>query len=99
VDKLPWDAIFSAEFFGQYKPDLVVYQKAAAYLGFEADEVMLVAAHPGDLDAAKKAGLRTAYVARPMEYGSLAKFENADNHQFDFKVTSFYELARALRFL
>jgi 2-haloacid dehalogenase len=94
---LPWDAIFSAELFGQYKPDLEVYQKAAALLGFSAGEVMLVAAHPSDLEAAKKAGLRTAYVSRPMEYGSLAKAENADKHQFDFKVASFYELASALR--
>jgi 2-haloacid dehalogenase len=94
---LPWDVIFSAELFGQYKPDLEVYQKAAAYLGFPASEVMLVAAHPGDLEAAKRAGLRTAFVSRPMEYGALSKAENADNHQFDFKVSSFYELASKLR--
>jgi 2-haloacid dehalogenase len=94
---LPWDVIFSAELFGQYKPDLEVYQKAAAYLGFPATEVMLVAAHPGDLEAAKRAGLRTAFVSRPMEYGALSKAENADNHQFDFKVSSFYELAAKLR--
>ena len=94
---LPWDVIFSAELFGQYKPDLEVYQKAAAYLGFANNEVMLVAAHPGDLEAAKKAGLRTAFVSRPMEYGALSKAENADNHHFDFKVASFYELANSLK--
>jgi 2-haloacid dehalogenase len=94
---LPWDVIFSAELFGQYKPDLEVYQKAAAYLGFANHEVMLVAAHPGDLEAAKKAGLRTAFVSRPMEYGALSKAENADNHHFDFKVASFYELASSLK--
>ena len=30
---------------------------------------MLVAAHPGDLRAARDAGLMTAYVDRPLEYG------------------------------
>jgi 2-haloacid dehalogenase len=95
---LPWDVIFSAELFGQYKPDLEVYQKAAAYLGFANEEVMLVAAHPGDLEAAKRAGLRTAFISRPMEYGALAKAEHADKHNFDFKVTSFYELAHAMRY-
>jgi 2-haloacid dehalogenase len=93
---LPWDTIFSAELFGQYKPDMEVYQKAAALLGFAANEVMLVASHPGDLEAAKRAGLRTAYVSRPLEYGHVEKAETGHGHEFDFKVTSFYELADAL---
>ena len=33
-------------------------------------EVMMVAAHPGDLQGAKKEGLRTAYVHRPLENGT-----------------------------
>jgi 2-haloacid dehalogenase len=93
---LPWDCILSAELFGQYKPDLEVYQKAAKYLGYANNEVMLVAAHPGDLEAAKRAGLRTAYVSRPLEYGSVDKAESAQGHDFDFKVNSFYELATAI---
>jgi 2-haloacid dehalogenase len=93
---LPWDCILSAELFGQYKPDLEVYQKAAMYLGYSAHEVMLVAAHPGDLEAAKRAGLRTAYVSRPLEYGSVEKAETAQGHEFDFKVSSFYELASSI---
>ena len=93
---LPWDCILSAEIFGQYKPDLAVYQKAAQYLGFASNEVMLVASHPGDLEAAKRAGLRAAYVSRPLEYGSLEKAESANGHDFDFKVNSFLELAESL---
>jgi 2-haloacid dehalogenase len=93
---LPWDAIFSAELFGQYKPDLEVYQKAADLLGFARNEVMLVAAHPSDLEAAKRAGLRTAFVSRPMEYGSIDKAESADSHEFDYKVGDFNELADLL---
>ncbi len=93
---LPWDTIFSAELFGQYKPDLAVYQKAADLLGFARSEVMLVAAHPSDLEAAKRAGLSTAFVSRPLEYGSVEKAETADGHQFDFKVSDFNELANLL---
>jgi 2-haloacid dehalogenase len=94
---LPWDTVFSAEIFGHYKPDVQVYQGAAKLLGLAPSEVMLVAAHPDDLEAAKHAGLRTAFVSRPMEYGSLAKAESANAHDFDFKVSSFYELAELLR--
>jgi 2-haloacid dehalogenase len=93
---LPWDTIFSAELFNHYKPDPEVYQRAADLLGFSRDEVMLVASHPGDLEAAKRAGLRAAYVSRPLEYGSIDKAERADGHDFDFKVESFYELADLL---
>jgi 2-haloacid dehalogenase len=35
----------------------------------EAGELMLVAAHPWDLGGARNAGLRTALVDRPLEYG------------------------------
>ena len=94
---LPWDCILSAEIFGQYKPDLAVYQKAAQYLGFAPHEVMLVASHPSDLEAAKRAGLRSAYVSRPLEYGSLEKAETAQGHDFDCEVESFLELADLLR--
>ena len=32
-------------------------------------ELMLVAAHPGDLKAARRVGLQTAFIHRPLEYG------------------------------
>ncbi len=66
---LPWDCIISTELFGAYKPDPSTYQGAVALLDRQADEVMLVAAHLGDLRAARAVGLRTAYVARPAEWG------------------------------
>jgi 2-haloacid dehalogenase len=58
---------------------------------------MLVASHPSDLEAAKRAGLHAAYVSRPLEYGSIEKAETADGHDFDYKVKSFYELADLLK--
>ena len=36
---------------------------------------MMVAAHSGDLKAAQKLGLKTAFVARPTEYGPLQKYD------------------------
>ena len=66
---LPWDCVLSAELFGRYKPDPAVYTGAAAMLGLAPAQVMMVAAHPSDLLAAQRAGLRTAYVARPLEWG------------------------------
>ena len=66
---LPWDCVISAELFHHYKPDAEAYLGCADLLGVSPDQLMLVAAHPGDLRAARAAGLKTAYVARPLEYG------------------------------
>ncbi len=66
---LPWDCVISAELFHHYKPDREAYLGCADLLGVAPDELMLVAAHPGDLRAARDAGLKTAYVDRPLEYG------------------------------
>lgn len=64
---ISWDGIFSCEFLQYYKPDPKAYQKAAGLLGLRPDQVMMCAAHENDLNAAKKAGLRTAYVHVPAE--------------------------------
>ena len=62
---LPWDRVLSAEQFHQYKPDREVYLGAAVALDCKPAELMMVAAHPGDLEAARACGLRTAFVSRP----------------------------------
>ena len=66
---LPWDCILGAELVRHYKPDREVYQSAADFLNLTPAEVMMVAAHLGDLRAAKGVGLKTAFVPRPLEYG------------------------------
>ncbi len=66
---LCWDCVLSAELAGHYKPDPEVYQTAAALLGLEPREVMMVAAHNGDLEGSKAVGFRTAFVHRPREFG------------------------------
>ena len=66
---LPWDVICSSDVFGHYKPDPETYLGAARLLSLEPGELMLAAAHNGDLAAARKLGLQTAFFARPTEYG------------------------------
>lgn len=59
--------IISAEDFKAYKPDPKVYLGAVEKLGVKPGEVAMVAAHLGDLDAARHSGLRTIYVERKGE--------------------------------
>lgn len=66
---LPFDCILSAELAGSYKPDPRVYHLPSGYFGLRPDQVLMVACHPSDLAGARQAGLRTAYVPRPLEWG------------------------------
>jgi 2-haloacid dehalogenase len=66
---LPWDMVFGADLFRHYKPDPETYVGACGLLRLDPDEVMLAAAHPSDLAGAQRSGLRTAFVARPLEFG------------------------------
>ncbi|MHB1133707.1 MAG: haloacid dehalogenase type II [Chloroflexota bacterium] len=93
---LPWDCIFASDLFGAYKPDAAVYQGAARLLGLAPAEVMLVAAHTNDLLGARVAGLRTAFVARPLEWGPAAPPEPAPPEPFDVVAGDFLHLAEQL---
>jgi 2-haloacid dehalogenase len=93
---LPWDVILSAEFFGHYKPDPEVYLGAARLLDLPPDRVMMVAAHRGDLAAAREVGLRTALVHRPLEFGPDREVDLAPDARFDYSVMDFHELADRL---
>ena len=66
---LRFDCLVSAELAGVYKPAPELYLTAARLLRVEPAQLMLVASHPWDLAGARKAGLRTALVDRPLEYG------------------------------
>ncbi len=66
---LPWDVITATELFRHYKPDPETYLGAAKLLGLAPAQVMMAAAHNGDLKAARAVGLKTAFWARPTEYG------------------------------
>jgi 2-haloacid dehalogenase len=93
---LPWDMVLSAELFGHYKPDPEVYRGAASLLGRAPGQVMLVAAHNGDLLAAQREGLGTAFVPRPREHGPGQTTDLAPEHDFDVVAKDFGELAEKL---
>jgi 2-haloacid dehalogenase len=93
---LPWDCILGAELVRHYKPDREVYQSAADILDLEVGDVMMVAAHLGDLAAAKGVGLRTAFVARPLEFGSSGKPDLEANSSVDISAKDFNDLAAQL---
>jgi 2-haloacid dehalogenase len=93
---LPWDLVLSAELFEHYKPDREVYLGAARLLGLKPEQVMMVAAHNNDLDAAKRLGLKTAFVARPTEYGPLQVRDFKAEGDWDIVARDFDEIADRL---
>ena len=90
---LPWDLVMSAELFAHYKPDPETYLGAAKLLCLRPDEVMMVAAHNHDLKAAQKLGLKTAFVARPTEYGPLQKYDFEARGDWDIVAKDFGGIA------
>jgi 2-haloacid dehalogenase len=93
---LPWDVILGAEVARAYKPTPQAYLGSAALLNLEPPQVMLVAAHNSDLAAASAVGLRTAFVARPQEYGPHQKRDFKAEREWDVVCASFGELADAM---
>ncbi|BBZ63323.1 haloacid dehalogenase, type II [Mycolicibacterium monacense] len=93
---LPWDCVLSAELFRHYKPDPEAYLGCADLLDVAPDELMLVAAHRSDLRAAREAGLRTAYVSRPLEYGPGRQVRMPAEGEFDVLASDFLDLADQL---
>jgi 2-haloacid dehalogenase len=93
---LPWDCILGAELVRHYKPDREVYQSAADFLGLNVGDVMMVAAHLGDLRAAKGVGLRTGFVPRPQEYGPGGKPDLQPDSAVDVTAKDFNDLASQL---
>jgi 2-haloacid dehalogenase len=90
---LPWDCVLSAQLFSAYKPDARSYLGAARLLGLQPSHVMMVAAHVGDLQAAASAGLRTAYVPRPLEWGPSGRQPEPADPIFDVVASDFASLA------
>jgi len=93
---LPWDCVISAELFHHYKPDREAYRGCADLLGVQPEQLMLVAAHPSDLKAARASGLKTGYVDRPLEHGPAGEPHNVEPDEFDVVATDFVDLAEQL---
>ena len=93
---LPWDCILGAEVARHYKPDPESYLTAVALLGLTPEQVMMTAAHQGDLLAAQKVGLRAGFVPRPMEHGPDVTPDPTPDPSFDVVATDFTDLARQM---
>src|SRR2546423_1608721 len=93
---LPWDVVLGAETARAYKPLPQAYLASAELLNLKPAQVMLVAAHNGDLAAAAECGLRTAFVARPMEHGPNQKRDVKADRDWDVVTDSFTNLAKAM---
>jgi 2-haloacid dehalogenase len=94
--RLPWDVILGAETARAYKPQPAAYLGSAELLNLEPGQVMLVAAHNGDLAAAAKVGLRTAFAARPTEHGPHQSRDLKPERDWDVVTDSFTGLAKAM---
>ena len=93
---LPWDMVLGAEVVKHYKPQPEAYLKSAEMLGLPPEQCMLTAAHNGDLIAASKCGFKTAFVARPTEYGPNQTKDLEPEAEFNVVADNFVELAKTL---
>ena len=93
---LPWDAILGAEVAQAYKPAPEAYLRTLDILAMRPDEVCVVAAHNGDLAAARACGLRTAFVPRPAEHGPGQTTDLRPEQDWDVVAEDFGALADKL---
>jgi 2-haloacid dehalogenase len=93
---LPWDVVIGSDVTRCYKPRPEAYLRAAAILELEPGQVMLVAAHNGDLAAARRAGLATAFVPRPTEHGPAQTSDLRPESDWDVVAVDVIDLARQL---
>ena len=95
---LPWDAVLGSDIVRHYKPDREMYLSAPFYLDLKPEEVLMCAAHFGDLKAAASCGLRTAFIYRPKEYGNgnVGVPDTAKPGDFDVVCESIVDLAQRL---
>ena len=96
---LGWDAILSCEGIGKYKTLPESYQTVANLLQMEPHECCMVACHNFDLDAAKGAGFKTAFVRRPREWGTAGPPDPEPNPKHDIIANDFPDLAKQLGIL
>ena len=93
---LPWDCILSAENVRRYKPDPSVYLLAPQLFDLKPEQVVMVAAHEHDLRSARKHGLHTAYVHRPLEHGPGKASELPPKDRYEIVANDFLDLADQL---
>jgi 2-haloacid dehalogenase len=90
---IPWDTILGAETARAYKPTPEAYLRNVEVLGLTPPQVMMVAAHNADLEAARACGLRTAFVPRPAEHGPGRTRDLQAAFPYDVVARDFIDLA------
>ena len=93
---ISWDGILSCELLGHYKPEREAYEAGARLLGLRPEQVMMCAAHKGDLKAAAQAGMPTAYVPIPGERGEGNDPDMSPDPSFTVNAANFPDLTRQL---
>jgi len=93
---MPWDCILGAELARDYKPKPAVYLACCTALRLDPGEVTMVAAHNGDLAAARETGLQTAFMPRVTEYGPEQTQDLGPTEDWDVIASDFKDLARKL---
>lgn len=92
---LPFDAILASENARAYKPAPEVYEMTIELLGGRAEELLLVACHNYDLEAARAHGMQTAFLPRKEDGpGQTADQEPTDD--WDYVVPDLEGLADKL---
>lgn len=94
---LPWDVILGAEIAQQYKPLPQTYLAGSKALGLDPEQVVMVAAHNDDLEAAQNLGFATAFVPRPLEYGPNQDSDLEADGNWDYVCDDLIELAGRLQ--
>ncbi len=93
---LAWDAVISCEMIGVYKAEPEAYATAARWLALEPSQILMVACHNFDLNGAHRAGFRTAFVRRPLEWGPEGPPDPNPNLPYDFVEDDFEGLVRSV---
>lgn len=93
---IDWDAIISCEMIGYYKTRPEAYLTAAKWLALDPAEILMVACHNFDLDAARACGYQTAFVRRPDEWGPSGPPDPTPNPACTYVVDDFAALAEEL---
>jgi 2-haloacid dehalogenase len=94
---LPWDTILGADVSKAYKPMPQVYLGACELLGVKPEKAMLVAAHDYDLDAARRCGLKTAYVLRTNAHDPSKVSDIKPLGGWEYTANDLVELSKILK--
>ena len=95
-NRVDWDAVIACQMLGIYKPRPEAYRRTAELLAHPPGDILMVACHNFDLDAARGEGYRTAFVRRPDEWGPAGPPDPVPNPACDLVVGGFAELADVL---